>query len=419
VCGLRHPLKTPVLATRRCPTALAASPGIRLAVTVTVLVTLACSDQPRTPVRNGASTWRISTEPEVVIGSEGDPRYEFSGVSGVALLPEGGVAVADGGSQEIRVYDASGTYLRSLGGTGDGPGEFRALGTIRNRGDSILAIGQAFRAPARFQIFDAEHGYLDGAVLRPAAEPRGVAPRAIVSPTALLVESGPGWRVMPPAPAAGTLVHDSVTLGLVQLAETQVVRWIGEFPNVVFYSYDLPPGGPVERTIATSTLCPSLVLGGTSDDRVWIGDAGTGTIAVYDTTGSRVMEFMFPVPSRSFDDAALREAREAALARVEDPDRTGWRASIEAMYSAELRPPTAPRFTGFTAGPDGEVWVRLYSELPDAAQQAVVLDRNGKDIARATIPAGLRLSAVSRDRIVGVRRDADGVEQISIHRLRR
>jgi hypothetical protein len=65
------------------------------------------------------------------------------------------------------------------------------------------------------------------------------------------------------------------------------------------------------------------------------------------------------------------------------------------------------------------VWVRLYSELPEAPEQAIVLDRNGEAIARATIPAGLRLSAVSRDRIVGVRRDADGVERIAVHRLRR
>jgi hypothetical protein len=379
----------------------------------------ACTGDQREADGVNIPEWTISPTPHVVIGTEGDPHYEFSRVSGVALLPDGGVAVADGGSQEIRVYDASGTYLRSFGGTGDGPGEFRALGTIRTSGDSILAIGQAFRAPARFQIFDAEHGYVDGAVLRPAAEPRGVAPRAIVSPTTLLAVSGPGWRVMPRAPPAGTLVHDSVTLGLVQLADTQVVRWIGEFPNVVFYSFDLPPGGPVERTIGTSTLFPSLVAAGTSDNRLWIGNAGTGTIAVYDTAGSQIMEFMFPVPPRSFDEGALHEAREAALARVADPDRTGSRASVEAMYSPELRPPTAPRFVGFTAAPEGEVWVRLYSELPDAAQQAVVIDRNGQDIARVTIPAGLRLSAVSRDRIVGVQRDADGVERVSVHRLRR
>jgi hypothetical protein len=206
-----------------------------------------------------------------------------------------------------------------------------------------------------------------------------------------------------------------VTLGILQVSDTQVVRWIGTFPNVVFYSYDLPRGGLVARTIGVYTLGPSLVLGGTSDDRVWIGDGGTGTIGVYDTTGSQVMEFEFPVPPRPFDEDALGQAREAALARLEEPGRS----SAAALYSEQLRPATAPRFTGFTAGPDGEMWVWPYSELRDAAQQAVVLDRNGNEIARATIPAGLGLSAVSRDLIAGVRRDADGVERIEIHRLRR
>jgi hypothetical protein len=390
-----------------------------LAVVVACSAALACSGEPRRAAGPSLPEWTVSAEPAIVIGKEGDPHYEFSRVSGVAFLPDGGVVVADAGSQEIRVYDATGTYRRTFGGAGEGPGEFGMLGTIKARGDSILAVGQAFRAPARFQVFDAERGYLSGSVLLPPGEPGGVAPRAIVSPTALLVAAGPGWHVVTDLPPEGTLQHDSVTLGIIQVSDTQVVRWIGKIASVEFYSYDLPRGGSVARTIGTYTLGPSLVVGGTSDDRVWIGDGGTGRIGVYDTTGSKVIEFVFPIPARPFDEAALERAREAALARVEDPDRTGWRTSIEVLYSAALRPATVPRFTSFTAGPDGNMWVRLYSELPDAARKAIVLDRNGKAIARATIPAGLGLSAVSRDRIAGVRRDADGVPRIEAHRLQR
>jgi len=380
---------------------------------------LACSRAPREASGPSAPEWTVSPEPAVVIGREGDPRFEFSRVSGVALLPDGGVVVADAGPQELRVYDADGTYLRTFGGAGDGPGEFGMLSAIETRGDSILAMGQAFRAPARFQIFDAERGYVDGTVLLPPGEPSGVAPRAIVSPTALLVAAGPGFRIVTDIPAAGTLEHDSVTLGIIQLGDLQEVRWIGQFLEVEFYSYDLPRGGPVARTIGTYTLGPSLVVGGTTDDRVWVGNGGTGLIGVYDAAGSKLREFEFPVPARPFDHAALERAQEAAMAKLEDPDRFGGRAMVEGLYAEKLRPATAPRFSAFTAGPDGEMWVRLYSEEAEVAHRAAVLDRDGSLIASATIPAGLGLSAVGRDRVAGVRRDADGVQRVEVHRLRR
>jgi len=389
------------------------------ALVVVCCVALACSPASREANAPSAPEWTVSAEPTVVIGREGDPHYEFERVSGVALLPDGGVAVADAGPQEIRVYDADGTYLRTFGGAGDGPGEFGMLSAIKARGDSILAMGQAFRAPARFQIFDALRGYVDGTVLLPAGEPGGVAPRAIVSPTALLVAAGPGFRIVREVPPAGTLQHDSVTLGIIQLGDSQDVRWIGQFLNVEFYSYDLPRSGPVARTIGTYTLGPSLVVGSTTDDRVWIGDGGSGLIGVYDAAGSKLGEFEFPIPARPFDEAALERAHAAALAGLEEPDRFGGRAMVDGLYSEKLRPTTAPRFSAFTAGPDGEMWVRLYSEEAEVAHRAAVLDREGNMIASATIPAGLGLSAVGRDRVAGVRRDADGVQQIEVHRLRR
>jgi len=389
------------------------------AVVAVCSLALACSRPPRDTNGPSIAEWTVSAEPMVVIGREGDPHYEFSRVSGVAFLRDGGVVVSDAGPQEIRVYDPEGTYQRTFGGAGDGPGEFGMLGAIKTRGDSILAMGQAFRAPARFQLFDAERGYVEGAVLLPSGEPGGVAPRAIVSPTALLVAAGPGWHVVTDLPPEGTLQHDSVTLGILQVGDTQAVHWIGRFANVQFYSYDLPRSGPVVRTIGTYTLGPSLVVGGTTDDRMWIGDGGTGLIRVYDTTGSKVTEFEFPIPARPFDDAALERARDGALARLEEPDRFGGHAMIEGLHAPGLRPETAPRFSGFTCGPDGEMWVRLFSEERDAAHQVIVLDRDGNLTARVTVPSGLGLSAVGRDRIAGVRRDDDGVQRVEIYRLQR
>jgi hypothetical protein len=73
--------------------------------------------------------------PEVIgtVGRAGDQ-------SGVVLLDDGRIVVADGSANEIRVYDARGARLSTLGRTGDGPGEFRGVRGITAFGrDSLLA----------------------------------------------------------------------------------------------------------------------------------------------------------------------------------------------------------------------------------------------------------------------------------------
>jgi hypothetical protein len=166
------------------------------------------------------------------------------------------------------------------------------------------------------------------------------------------------------------------------------------------------------------TLGPSLQLG-TSGDLTWVGDPATGVITLYDTTGAVAAEVQFPLPSRAFDEQALEQARAEALERIGNAPPEWQQASIEELYAPELRPVTAPRFAKFTAGPGGEMWIECYSEIHTAERCAVVLDRRGDYIGRTTIPEGFVLHAVDRDRLIGVRQNADGVERIVIHELRR
>ena len=53
-------------------------------------------------------------------------------------LEDGTVVVADRGANELRLFDAAGGFIRSLGGPGEGPGEFQLLNEVWTRGDTIL-----------------------------------------------------------------------------------------------------------------------------------------------------------------------------------------------------------------------------------------------------------------------------------------
>lgn len=66
------------------------------------------------------------TETLVSIGDEesGDA-YMFEQVREVKLGPDGRIYVLDGQAKELRIYDASGQHVRTVGGEGEGPGELR------------------------------------------------------------------------------------------------------------------------------------------------------------------------------------------------------------------------------------------------------------------------------------------------------
>ena len=111
------------------------------------------------PPEGSRLPWRIGPEPTVSIGVvEGEEPYMLHRVIDAARLPDGRIALANRGTEEVRVFDASGTHLVTFGGRGEGPGDFRSLWRVEPwPGDSILAWQLVNR---RFSIFDSNgsHG---------------------------------------------------------------------------------------------------------------------------------------------------------------------------------------------------------------------------------------------------------------------
>lgn len=136
-------------------------------LTLTVLALAACEDAADRPVAWGGSIdtlpsgavrvsnppvglwetgeavpWRLV--PEVEIGGlEGAPETVFSSVSGLAVDDQGRILAIDRDTNELRFYDAGGAFLKTVGGEGEGPGEYTgANGLVRLPSDSLLVIDQ-------------------------------------------------------------------------------------------------------------------------------------------------------------------------------------------------------------------------------------------------------------------------------------
>lgn len=112
-------------------------------------------------------TWPVVRELE--IGREDDEAYVLVPVGGIAVSPVGEIYVSQPQIGEIRVFDPNGEFVRSIGGLGQGPGEFRALREVGLIGDSVWAIDVAGGTSVRFFTTD---GQPRGSRSVPSAIPR-------------------------------------------------------------------------------------------------------------------------------------------------------------------------------------------------------------------------------------------------------
>ena len=94
--------------------------------------------------------------PETAIGElNGPDEYLFGSIRAIAVDDDHNVYVLDGQARHVRAYDSDGTYLRTLGRDGEGPGEFKVpIGLAISDGRLLV------RDPAngRVQLFALETG---------------------------------------------------------------------------------------------------------------------------------------------------------------------------------------------------------------------------------------------------------------------
>ena len=344
------------------------------------------------------------------IGDDTDSNATFLRIKDVIRMPSGDILVPNDGTTELRLFSPRGAFIRSLSRQGQGPGELGNLGGVYRSGDTLFVTEPAPRSPL-LHIFTLGEGFRNRSVIRPSNAPKGVSVVGRLSGGELLVMTG--FVIM--QPVAGVLARDTMPVGILRGGPTGTVEWLGNFPNISWLGYP----SPALRSgvgMVRYTLGPSLVTG-VSQDRVWIGDSGTGEITIRDATGTIVAKADLPVRARAFSEASLERAKQRALAAATRPQD---RASHEALYASAHRPRRAPVFTRFIPANDGQMGVELFEEEDRAVSRSVLmLDRNGIPRGQFVCPAGVVLHEIGVDYVLGVETDADDVERVVMYRLTR
>lgn len=117
--------------------------------------------------KRGHQVFKFSPTGKVlmVLGKPGEPgtgEFEFNAPSDVVIADNGDIFIADGHSQDtnnrVMKYSSDGTFIKSWGKTGFGPGEFKSLHAldIDKRGRLFVAD----RGNNRLQIFDQEGNFI-------------------------------------------------------------------------------------------------------------------------------------------------------------------------------------------------------------------------------------------------------------------
>jgi len=99
----------------------------------------------------------VAREDLRIASSRGGAEATFGMIRSIAVLQDGRIAVADGQAEEIRIFDAEGQHLRTLGGKGGGPGELDGMQGALVDHAGMLRVAE--QGNARVSVFDPDLGF--------------------------------------------------------------------------------------------------------------------------------------------------------------------------------------------------------------------------------------------------------------------
>jgi len=341
----------------------------------------------------------LTEDPILVVGERPDEEaHELFRVVTPFLWPDGGVGVPMASDGTIRIFDANGDLRLSVGSEGEGPGEFRLLWSAWLRGDTIEAHDADLGRISRFGPDSLQR--------------------------IITLERTPGAQVAAPGLGDGTWVLHGVAEVLPTGRDVIEVhrfaadgRHLEELARTLGYRRHTHEGGA-----GPDPLSPRHIVR-TNGRRVYVGETLTARVTEIDvaTGARRTIEWTprDPLPTNE----AIRVIRERAetVPMTEDA-RVRVEASLDALDGSEQ----VSVFWDLMVDGDDFLWIREYDPSLDAVPfeslvsthgggSWIVLDGQGARVSALAIPEDFEPKAIEADRVVGIRRDAFGVESVRVY----
>jgi len=344
---------------------------------------------------------------QVVGGSA--PPY-LGQIGEVALLPDGRLVVEDDQSALLRVFTA-GSSTDAFGGVGDGPSEFRSITSMSVRGDSIHAFDRRLDRVVTFDLDGTHRGTvsLASGVGRGEWRPR----RAWVSGSARIVSEQTAYR-----PTDATFlprqVPEEVAIFLHD-REGVVSAGPATFPGgygMISEFADLVPPFANRAVVAVNETLVAYTSGLTYE--LVVRDA--------DLIPRRIVRWPSLEEGLPPEEVAkIRSRYDSATAetRAQAPE---YAAGVrETRFGSVALPPIRPTIGRLIVDDESRIWVSRFTPANLGALEGEawhVLGKEGRPVARFSLPAGSRLAAVAGGMVAVVRRDSLDVEEVAVLTLR-
>lgn len=374
------------------------STGIRIAV----------SNSPQWS-RDGEA-WRVDSASALRMGvQEGEPEYQFFGLSDATRLPDGTLVASNVGSSELRFYSPEGDFVRSVGRRGAGPGEFGQFSSLRvcpMRGDR-LAVEDA--ANDRINVFDHEGEYISTFRLEAGPESGGRPAQVVgcVSEDLLLGHSYPGGGILRGDP--GDIIDGEVnyvavdTTGGIAVDLARVAtrpRFVNEAGGVVHYPY-IP-------------LSPER-LSASGRGSLYLSRNGSASVERRDERGEVTSIARWVGVDREAVPSIWSRFVDESLAEIQ---RENTRRRYARLYAQDLPlPDSTPALQELMLDAEGNLWAERYRLPWTRARLWDVLDPQGQWLGAVELPAVADVFEIGSDYVLAREIDDLGVERLLMFRL--
>ena len=357
-----------------------------------------------------AALWTVDSVPMTQIGSRSGENGQDLGLAWASRrLSDGRVAISNASTNELRIYGPGGDLLQTLGGRGEGPGEFLLVAAVlRIRGDTLI-VADASQPRLNVYSTDGEVSFETSIPIEPVdgrlPRLRGIAGDSMaVFRVEYFMRSGGVSRA----------VRDTFEISARSLSGGPTVR-IGRFLADEHFNQVTASGGiaawnlPFARDFHNA-LSSELFWVGVSDDFELRGfDPATGAL-------ERIIRVPgFPIEVTGDDTERFRQNQ---LAGAESPDQAGMYAELHRIVEYA---PSFPAFSGMEEDPQGNVWVQRYTPPWDESgvQTWDVFSPDGEPLSRVDLPADLVIQDIAEDAITVRWIDELGAEFIRVYGLNR
>ena len=349
--------------------------------------------------------WRLSSDPVVDIGVlEGAPEYQLFQVRDPRRLPDGRFVV--GNANELRFYDADGTYLFTSGQQGSGPGEFEGLGILRPfPGDSLLAYDFQL---TRASVFDANGEFgRSYQVIPPTEGGFGFAVGAFSDGT-LIIKSP---QIFQGGFEEGAQRRDEDHYTISSTGE--FLDSAGTFPGPEQFIETARDGDNFMVSVTSPPFGRTTVLE-VHGTQFCFGSSDTYEIRCFQQDGTLTRVVRRAVSNRTVTADDLESLKQQELADADDENS---RRATERRFEEMPVAGTMPAYDGLAIDAAGNLWVREYAFIDGLERRWTVFDTSGRMLGDVTFPANFGVTQIGEDFVLGVWRDDLEVEHVRLYEL--